>query len=217
MQRSKIKIGDVVGVVSRAGKDAKDKAVRATVEKLDAEYVEGSTYYGKTTKRDGILVRFDEPMSYRYGGIFPAAGRPKGEPTKTSLVVEDARHIVAPWSEIEAYREERDSGWRAEDEKLRAVAAIQAPRVERVRALLDELEVPYSENYYGPIPDGGLRLRIWTARLHFPTEQEGRGDLPTGLSFEGRLDAIEKILGIESTVDSRLSDLLGEDEEVDDA
>jgi hypothetical protein len=117
MQRKDIKVGEAYAVTNERGpRRSYASKVKATVVRLDAEYEKKSRYGRSTfTANDGILVRFDEPVVFDWGGLRALSDllkRDAGHTTAakkefkkdaiTEWVASDARFIVEPWDEYEA-------------------------------------------------------------------------------------------------------------------
>jgi hypothetical protein len=93
MKRSEILVGEDYAVVARRTNDA--RPVRGVVVAVGVERP-GRGYYAPS-KKDGIRVRFDEPMWTGYSSFHPATGSGYGKKITETVLTPNC--ILLPWSE----------------------------------------------------------------------------------------------------------------------
>jgi hypothetical protein len=98
VKRSEILVGEDYAVVARRTNDA--RPVRGVVLAVGVERKKGMGVYG-TTKNDGVLVRFDEPMYQSYSSFRPWTDRDYGKPVTEIALPPNC--FLWPWAvQVEA-------------------------------------------------------------------------------------------------------------------
>lgn len=121
MQRNKIKVGERYAVVKRTGKHdgTIEKSVPATIVEMDVEYEgtrQGSFRSYKVPMRDGIRVRFDEPVVARHydyeplsvieerGALKESVIRELRKDAITETVLHGSKYVLRPQAEVDEMR-----------------------------------------------------------------------------------------------------------------
>jgi hypothetical protein len=139
MQRKLIKVGGTYALTTeqqarRRNRYYDTEAVKATVVALDAEYEKRQGRFGTLSRmqNDGILVKFDRPVSTALFGLKHV------KDGVLELTITDPRAFLKPWDEYEAEEKagrEMEKRWAREADEA---AAAFAPVLEATMKALSE-------------------------------------------------------------------------------
>jgi hypothetical protein len=136
MKRSDILVGEDYAVVARRTNDA--TPVRGVVIAVGLERKTGSGLYSRETKKDGVRVRFDEPMVSTYSSFRkPGDGYNPGKAVSETVLPPNC--FLWPWAEEVEYQKQRAASRLANQQEADELGDAYEPTFEQANAVLKSL------------------------------------------------------------------------------